>query len=160
MTFCAALTVTFALALASYAPTISECPAGIKLVRQPRGLSKHETVWVRGRKSVAAGTFAAYLDRVELEAFNTTVYTSKIQACPEVNMPTIGMANSGGAWRAAFTGVGALRAFDDQFVPATEQKTGGILQSMTYYAGLSGGSWPTSSLALHNYPPVDDLVET
>lgn len=75
-------------------------------------------------------------------------------------MPTLGFANSGGGWRAALTGIGGLRAFDDQLPAAVHQKTGGLLQSLTYFAGLSGGAWPPSSYALHNYPAIDDLVTT
>lgn len=51
-------------------------------------------------------------------------------------MPKIALANSGGAWRAAFTGLSGPQAFDEKFPEAVEQKNGGLLQSMTYYAGL------------------------
>lgn len=37
-------------------------------------------------------------------------------------------------------------------------RTGGILQSMTYLSGLSGGSWPVISLATHNNPTIQDMV--
>lgn len=106
---------------------------------------------------MAAEAFAAYLDRVQLQDFEVETYKSKIQQNPETNMPTLAMANSGGGWRSAFTSLGGLRAFDDKFPASVEQKTGGLLQSLTYYAGLSGGSWPVASLALYDYPAVDDL---
>lgn len=38
------------------------------------------------------------------------------------------------------------------------RRTGGILQSMTYFSGLSGGSWPPMSYATHNAPTVQDMI--
>lgn len=156
--FSTALTATSGAVAASYAPTISTCPADVQLVRKPQELSQDETDWVKGRKIVAADAFAGYLDRVQLKDFDLESYKAKIQDSPGTNMPTIAMANSGGGWRAAFTALSALRAFDDKLPEAVEQRTGGLLQSMTYYAGLSGGSWPVASFALNNYPAVNDLA--
>lgn len=31
---------------------------------------------------------------------------------------------------------------------------------MTYFSGLSGGSWPVMSLATHNFPRIDEMVAT
>lgn len=31
---------------------------------------------------------------------------------------------------------------------------------MTYLSGLSGGSWPPISLALNNFPTIDDMVSS
>lgn len=81
-----------------------------------------------------------------------------IRETPDWNMPTLAYANSGGGWRSAFTGVSGIRAFDEKVPGTTEQKTGGLLQSMTYWAGLSGGSWPVSSYVFHNYASIDDVV--
>lgn len=75
-------------------------------------------------------------------------------------MPVIAYANSGGGWRSSFTGIGGLRALDASFPAALQQGTGGLLQSMTYLAGLSGGSWGPTSFALNGYPPIEDLVAT
>lgn len=144
----------------TYAPRIVDCPNGIELARETSGLSKAEAAWVRGRKAVAADAFNAYLQRLNLSNFNTENYTAWLQKDTANNMPTIGFANSGGGFRAAFTGVGGLRAFDNQLPAAVHAKTGGLLQSLTYFAGLSGGSWSPSSYAFHNYPAIDDLVKT
>jgi lysophospholipase len=155
------VTITLAgVSIASYAPVAVDCPAGIQLVRPPQGNPTQETRWVRGRKKVAADAFASYLHRLDLEDFDLETYTSKIVDDPTSYMPTIAFANSGGGWRAAYTGAGAMRAFDEAFAPSVTYKTGGLLQSMTYYAGLSGGSWPVSSYAFHNFAPIDDVVKT
>lgn len=127
-------------------------------MRQTAGLSKAEADWVRGRKAVAADAFGAYLERLNLSDFDVQNYTKWLHSNTTENMPTLGFANSGGGSRAAFSGIGGLRAFDSQLSAAVHQKTGGLLQSLTYYAGLSGGAWPPSSYAFHNYPAIDDLV--
>ena len=31
---------------------------------------------------------------------------------------------------------------------------------MTYFAALSGGSWPVMSFATHNFPDIDRMVES
>ncbi|KAH6644279.1 lysophospholipase [Boeremia exigua] len=148
------------ITVASYAPNVVDCPAGIQLARPPQGLAKQELQWVRGRKKVAANSFASFLRRVDLEDFDIATYESSVLNDPVSYMPTIAFANSGGGWRAAYTGAGAMRAFDETFAPSVQYKTGGLLQSMTYYAGLSGGSWPVSSYAFHNFAPMDDVVKT
>ncbi|KAK5047684.1 hypothetical protein LTR84_006349 [Exophiala bonariae] len=142
----------------TYAPRFVDCPPDLEIVRQVAGLSKAEADWVRGRKAVAADAFGAYLERLNLSDFDVKNYTKWVQRNTAENMPTLGFANSGGGSRAAFSGIGGLRTFDSQLSAAVRQKTGGLLQSLTYYAGLSGGAWPPSSYAFHNYPAIDDLV--
>lgn len=124
----------------TYAPRFVDCPNGIELARKTPGLSNVETAWVRGRKAVAADAFGAYLHRLNLTNFNMENYTAWLQKDPANNMPTLGFANSGGGSRSAFSGIGGLRAFDSQLPSAVHAKTGGLLQSLTYFAGLSGGS--------------------
>lgn len=136
------------------------CPADIELVRPPIGLSNEEAEWVRGRRAVAARSFASYLSRLDLEDFDTTTYVSRIINDLDTNMPVISFALSGGAWRSAYTGTGAIPALDDTLAASVDAKTGGLLQSMTYLAGLSGGSWPVASYASHNFRPFDNMINT
>ena len=51
-----------------------------------------------------------------------------------------------------------MRALDSRLDSANMQRTGGILQSLTYMSGLSGGSWPTVSFAVNNFPTADEIV--
>lgn len=97
---------------------------------------------------------------MNLTDFDLATYTESIQNNPDDNMPVIAYANSGGGWRSSFTGIGGLRAFDEKYPAAVQQGTGGLLQSMTYFAGLSGGSWAPTSFALNEYPAINDLVAT
>lgn len=139
-------------------PYFTDCPHDFQLVRPLNGLSQAESEWVHGRKAVASKAFSKYLDRLNITGFDTKAYTALIAKDPDHNMPVMAWATSGGGWRSAFTGVGGLRAIDSKTPGANEHKFGGLLQSLTYIAGLSGGSFPTSSYPLNNYPSIDEMV--
>jgi lysophospholipase len=62
-------------------------------------------------------------------------------------VPILGLAISGGGYVSEFTGTGALRALDARLESARQQRTGDLLQSLTYMSGLSGGSFPSLSFA-------------
>ncbi len=64
------------------------------------------------------------------------------------HVPIMAMATSGGVYASAFTGAGALRALDDLEDFANDQRTGDLLQSLTYLFGLLEISWPTLSFTL------------
>lgn len=72
--------------------------------------------------------------------------------------PTVGIAASGGGYRAALVGAGAVNAFDGRNSSSVSAGTGGILQLSSYITGLSGGSWFVSSMAVNNFPTIQDLV--
>lgn len=42
---------------------------------------------------------------------------------------------------------------------AKEQRIGGLLQSLMYLTGLSGGSLPVTSLASYDFPTVDEILQ-
>lgn len=74
------------------------------------------------------------------------------------NIPNIGIAVSGGGYRALMNGAGAIKAFDSRTYNATtEGHLGGLLQSSTYVAGLSGGSWLLGSIYINNFTTIDKL---
>ncbi|KAF2169207.1 hypothetical protein M409DRAFT_36163 [Zasmidium cellare ATCC 36951] len=141
----------------SYAPIQIQCPKRDQWVRSAGGLSDEETLWVEGRKHKVLEGLTSYLERLNLSDFDLETYLARLQQ-NEANVPALGMAISGGAWSSALTGTGALRAIDDRFSPAVEQRIGGLLQSLTYLAGLSGGSWPVMGLATYNFPTIDAMV--
>src|SRR4051794_839759 len=66
------------------------------------------------------------------------------------------MTTSGGGYRSLLSGAGVIQAFDER---DSAVSTSGLYQSLTYQAGLSGGSWLLSSLAGNNYPTVSYLKE-
>lgn len=113
-----------------------------------------------GRKRVVADALSTYLKQLELEDFDVSAYIAAVKGNDYAHVPIMGYAISGGGWASAFTGIGGMRALDSRLDAANEQKTGGLLQCLTYTAGLSGGSWPIMSIALNNFPTVDELVQS
>lgn len=56
-------------------------------------------------------------------------------------------------------GAGVLEAFDSRTPNSTAAgQLGGLLQSTTYLAGLSGGSWLVGSLYTNNFTAVSDII--
>ncbi|KAI0339795.1 phospholipase B [Trametopsis cervina] len=72
--------------------------------------------------------------------------------------PKIGIAISGGGYRAAQYGAGVLSALDARNDSAKQAGTGGLLQVSSYLSGLSGGSWITGSMYFNDFPTMQDLV--
>ena len=54
------------------------------------------------------------------------------------------------------SGAGAIAAFDSRSTSPTP--LGGLLQSSTYLAGLSGGSWLVGTIYTQNYTSVQDIL--
>ena len=73
-------------------------------------------------------------------------------------LPNIALAFSGGGYRAMLNGAGALKAFDSRTVNTTGPgQLGGLLQSATYVAGLSGGGWLVGSVYVNNFTSISAL---
>ena len=76
------------------------------------------------------------------------------------NLPNIGIAVSGGGYRALMNGAGAIAAFDSRTPNSTSiGHLGGLLQSSTYLAGLSGGAWLVGSLFANNFTSVQSIID-
>lgn len=61
---------------------------------------------------------------------------------------------------AMLSGAGALKAFDSRTPNTTNSgQVGGLLQSATYIAGLSGGSWLLGSVVLNNFTTIQALQD-
>ena len=98
-----------------------------------------------------------FLGRVNIPNFDANAFMDRVSSNAS-ELPNIGLAFSGGGWRALLNGAGAVKAFDSRTENATaEGRLGGLLQSATYVAGLSGGSWLVGSLYVNNFTTVTDL---
>lgn len=76
-------------------------------------------------------------------------------------LPNIGIAVSGGGYRAMLNGAGAISAFDSRSPGSTDKgNLGGLLQSATYLSGLSGGGWLVGSIFANNFTTVTDAVKS
>lgn len=99
-----------------------------------------------------------FLGRMNISGFDTDGFFDRVRNNAS-ELPNIGVAFSGGGWRALMNGAGAFQAFDSR-TPGAEDAggLGGLLQSATYVAGLSGGSWLVGSIYVNNFTTVDGLL--
>lgn len=74
------------------------------------------------------------------------------------SLPKVGIALSGGGYRAAQFAAGTLSALDGRDADAKKAGTGGLLQVAAYLAGLSGGSWALSSMYSYGWPDIQEMV--
>ncbi|TAQ89992.1 hypothetical protein B7494_g1664 [Chlorociboria aeruginascens] len=124
----------------AYAPIAATCP-NVPLVRPATGLNDDEANYRRRRKELADIALASWLEKTN-EGFGTE------------NLPTIALTTSGGGYRSLLTGAGVIQGLDAR---DSTGRLSGLLQAMTYQAGLSGGGWLLSSLIGNNYPTISSL---
>lgn len=79
-----------------------------------------------------------------------------MKGLPHVTSSTIAVAISGGGFRAMLIGAGFLTALDER-TPGNCH-LGGILQSSTYIAGISGGLWIVVNNLLNDDEPMADNI--
>ena len=143
----------------SYAPVYVDCPSGFEFVRPAsQGLSPVEARWLHNRKRIVTYALADYLNRLGLKDFNVGQYVDGLYKSNYSAVPTIALAISGGGFASAYTGTGALNALDNRVDAANTAGTGGLLQSMSYLTGQSGGSWPPFSFATSNFPTAEEIL--
>lgn len=159
ISFLVSLLPVIALAKAStpsggYAPGKIECPSG-SLIREASGLSNDEAKWIKDRNKVTDENLKTFLSQSGLIGFDADSFISSTKNGRSLK---VGIAFSGGGYRAMFNGAGQLSALDNRTTGAHEHGLGGLLQSATYLTGLSGGSWLVGSLVLNNYTSVQDVL--
>lgn len=141
-----------------YAPASVSCPATRPAVRTATGLSPQETEWlpVRGNNTIPA--IKAVLSQAKISGLDTNSYIDGLISNGS-QVPRIGIAISGGGYRALMNGAGALAAFDNRTSSSiADGQLGGLLQAATYLSGLSGGSWLVGSLYVQNFTSVESII--
>lgn len=99
-----------------------------------------------------------FLKRVNITGFDAASYIST-HAKNATALPNIAIAVSGGGYRALMNGGGAIQAFDSREDNSTVAgHLGGLLQSSTYVAGLSGGGWLVGSIYVNNFTTISTLL--
>lgn len=97
------------------------------------------------------------LGRLDISGFDAPAYI-RSHAQNASALPNIAIAASGGGYRAMLNGAGAIKAFDSREENTTGAgQLGGLLQSATYLAGLSGGGWLVGSIMVNNYSTISRL---
>jgi lysophospholipase len=140
-----------------YAPQAVDCPSDRPTIREASSLSANETAWLQLRRNYTLGPMIEWLSRMNISNFDATSYINGIKNNVSA-LPNIGLAVSGGGYRALMNGAGFLAAADNRTNNATNTgQIGGLLQSATYLAGLSGGGWLVGSIYTNNFSSVEDL---
>ncbi|PMD33563.1 hypothetical protein L207DRAFT_534845 [Hyaloscypha variabilis F] len=140
-----------------YAPKPVDCPANRPTIRKASSLSPNETSWLELRRNYTLDPMTSWLSRMNISGFDATSYMNGIRNNVSA-VPNIGLAVSGGGYRALMNGAGFLAAADNRTNNATNTgQIGGLLQAATYVAGLSGGGWLVGSIYTNNFSSVQDL---
>ena len=149
----------------AYTPKVGKCPQGFSLVRRAgsppyQTLSTSELEYLQARKSkVLPNAWKTYLANVQnSKASSLPSYASNILNGHSKDMPNLGIATSGGGYRAALFGAGVLNSLDGRNSSSVKKGTGGLLQAASYLSGLSGGSWLVTSLYQANFPNMQELI--
>ncbi|KAG5925723.1 hypothetical protein E4U53_003244 [Claviceps sorghi] len=143
-----------------YAPSRVNCPASRPHVRDGAFLSTQEKEWLPKRRNETIAPMRSLLKRLAIPGFDVDKYFAGVETDPTA-LPNIGLAVSGGGYRAMLTGAGVLAAWDSRSTGSDAKgNLGGLLQSATYLSGLSGGSWLVGSLYANNFTSVQDAVHS
>ncbi|WYZ42288.1 hypothetical protein EsH8_V_001183 [Colletotrichum jinshuiense] len=153
-------TLLFAASANSYRTTTIDCPVNDRpTIRDFKSLSVDEKLWTQKRRNNIIPALRDLVKRLGITGFDSDAYFDSAKNTSM--LPNIGIAVSGGGWRALMNGAGAIAAYDQRTPGSTgEGQLGGLLQSTTYFAGLSGGGWLVSSLYANDFPTVQSIVNT
>ncbi|KAI0106675.1 lysophospholipase catalytic domain-containing protein [Daldinia grandis] len=141
----------------SYAPAIVDCPRERPTIRGAGTLSQSEQSWLRNRRNKTIDPMLQFFKQANLTDFDAVSYVSSNSQNFSI-VPNIGIAVSGGGYRALMNGAGFIAAADSRTPGSTDAGgIGGLLQSSTYLAGLSGGGWLVGSIFANNFSSVVQL---
>lgn len=116
----------------SYAPAEVKCPSVKPAIRRANTLSKSESDWLVKRRPATVDPMIAFLKRVNIDGFDAEAYIRKV--APGIkDLPNVGIAVSGGGYRALMNGAGFISAADGRTPGSTSAGgIGGLLQASTY----------------------------
>ncbi|KAK3302942.1 lysophospholipase [Chaetomium strumarium] len=141
-----------------YSPAPVPCPETPPAVRSAEGLSPEETTWLKQRGNATTSALVDVLERANITGLDVRGYIQSVVDSGFM-LSRIGIAMSGGGYRALMNGAGAISAFDNRTPNSTAPgQVGGVLQAATYLSGLSGGSWLVGSLYTQNFTTVDSII--
>jgi lysophospholipase len=136
-----------------YAPANVSCPDSANFVREASGISDDEKEWLDKRHKFTDAALLEFFNRADLNGFDAEGFMNSLN-----RSLTVGLAFSGGGYRAMLNGAGQISALDNRTTGAETHGLAGLLQGSTYLAGLSGGNWLTGTLALNNWTSVQDIL--
>jgi lysophospholipase len=140
-----------------YTPADINCPTVRPQIRSAATISPSEEKWLKNRRLNIVDPLRDLLKRLDISGLDTNAYIDSHKD----DLPNIGIAMSGGGYRALLNGAGVISAFDSRTANSTSKgHVGGLLQSATYLSGLSGGSWLVGSLYMNNFTSVQNILST
>ncbi|PNY26876.1 Lysophospholipase [Tolypocladium capitatum] len=143
-----------------YTPSPVDCPQQRPAIRNGSSLSPQETEWLPRRRNETLPYIRTLLKRIAIPGFDSDAYLRNAGR-DTTALPNIGLAVSGGGYRAMLNGAGALAAWDSRSAGSeTAGNLGGLLQSATYLSGLSGGGWLVGSIYTNNFTSVQDALKS
>lgn len=140
----------------NYTPKVVDCPSTKPSVRLASELSDQEKSWISLRRNNTVDPLRALLEHANIPDFNATSFIDAARDNATA-LPNIGIAVSGGGYRALMNGAGFLSAADSR--NSQDGAISGLLQSATYLAGLSGGGWLVGSIFANNFSTVPALQQ-
>ena len=142
----------------SYAPQLGGCPKDAPQIRIGGNLSSSELEWLPTRRNTTLGPMIDLLNRANITGLDVDEYIRNHKDNASA-LPNIGIACSGGGYRAMLACAGVVEAFDSRTNGSTDKgHIGGLLQSTTYLSGLSGGNWMVGSLYSNNFTSVQSII--
>lgn len=140
-----------------YAPATVDCPDEKPTIRSAGNLSTSERDWLEIRRPKTIDPMVRFFENSGLTDFDAAGFVNDNAQNFSV-VPNIGIAVSGGGYRALMNGAGFLAAADSRTPGSTDAGgIGNLLQATTYLAGLSGGGWLVGSMFANNFSSVVQL---
>lgn len=140
-----------------YAPATVDCPRQKPTIRGASTLSDSEQEWLRSRRPKTLEPMMEFLRNSGLTDFDAAGFVNTHSRNFSM-VPNIGIAVSGGGYRALMNGAGFLAAADARTPGSTDRGgLGNLLQATTYLSGLSGGGWLVGSMFANNFSSVVQL---
>lgn len=142
-----------------YSPSSSKCPDPPPKIRSGTSLGPDEKKWLPHRRKETIDPIRSLLKRLAITGFDSEKYLGNATV-NSTSLPTIGIAISGGGYRAMVGGAGAVAAWDARSAGSEESgNLGGLLQSATYLSGLSGGDWLVGSLYVNGFASIQRCID-
>ena len=150
----------------TYAPVNVPCPpmpegdnyVGFVRNATNQSLNPNEAAYVKRHRQNNKRRWADWLKRAGMDDNGVPGGVDSFLS-DERNQPRVGFAASGGGYRAMLVALGVAQGFDERNKTAMDRGVGGLLQLADYFAGLSGGSWATGSMAINDWPTMQSLVD-
>ncbi|PRT56040.1 Lysophospholipase 1 [Wickerhamiella sorbophila] len=112
------------------------------------GISQNEVQYVEDRKKHTSTALHEFFKNSNVD-FDPSLFTDSV----------VGLAFSGGGYRAMLTGAGEVAALDARTKGNNGHgHIGGLLQGSSYITGLSGGGWLLGSVYFRNFSTVENIV--